>query len=235
MAGDLDAAARDQVAYWDAGSPSYRWMEIALDQFRTKPITNPRTLRGISLMNVAIYDAMVAVWNARYQYNRVRPSLADLTLAPLVAVPNSPSYPSEQAVAAGAAATILGYLYPDDAASLEAKAQEAAQSRALAGVNYPSDVQAGLALGRQVAQLVIDRAKADGSDAVWDGTMPTAAGSWTGEKPIEPLAGTLAYLFPDEADAITARGEEAANSRLWGGSTRLQAFPSSWPAAAQRC
>ncbi len=229
MAGDLDAAARDQVAYWDAGAPSYRWIEIALDQFRNKPIANPRILRGMSLMDVAIYDAMVAAWNAKYQYNRIRPSLADPTLAPLVAVPNSPSYPAEQAVAAGAAATILGYLYPDDAASFEAKAQEAAQSRVMAGVNYPSDVEAGLELGRQVAQLVIDRAKVDGSDAVWDGTMPTAAGSWTGEKPIEPLAGTwrtwvlksadelrppppLAYDSPEKAAEIQ---EMAAYTRTW--------------------
>jgi membrane-associated phospholipid phosphatase len=144
------------VAYWDAGSPSYRCIEIALDQLNTKPMPNPRLLRGMSLMNVAIYDAMVAAWDAKYNYNRVRPSLADPTLAPLVAVPNSPSYPSEQAVAAGAAAAVLGYLYPDDAATFEAKAQEAAQSRVLAGVNYPSDAAAGLELGRQVAQLVIE-------------------------------------------------------------------------------
>ena len=39
--GELDAATRDQIAYWDAGSPSYRWIEIALDQFRTKPDHQP--------------------------------------------------------------------------------------------------------------------------------------------------------------------------------------------------
>ena len=229
LAGQLDAATRDQIAYWDAGSPSYRWIEIALDQFRTKPITSPRTVRGMSLLNVAIYDAMVAAWNAKYTYNRPRPSVIDPALAPLVAVPNSPSYPSEQAVAAGAAAAILGYLYPDDAAGFAAKAEEAAQSRVRAGVNYPSDVQAGLALGREVAQLVIDRAKADGSDAAWDGTLPTEAGHWTGEKPIEPLAGTwktwvltaadelrppapYAYDSPEKAAELQ---EMAAFTRTW--------------------
>ena len=190
LTNQLDAKTRDQVAYWDAGSPSYRWIEIALNQFKSKPIANPRISRGMSLMNVAIYDAMVAAWNAKYTYNRPRASLTDPTLTTLVAVPNSPAYPAEQAVAAGAASAILGYLYPDDAASFEAKAAEAAQSRVLAGVNYPSDVQAGLDLGRQVGQLVIERAKADGSDATWDGTLPTGPGYWTGEKPIEPLAGT---------------------------------------------
>jgi len=185
-----DATIRDQVAYWDTGAPSYRWMEIALTQFRTKPITNPRILRGLSLMNVAIYDALVAAWDAKYTYNRLRPTLTDPTLTPLVAVPNSPTYPAEHAVAAGAAAAILGYLYPDDAQIFQSKAEEAAHSRVLAGVNYPSDVAAGLELGRQVAQLVIAHAQNDGSDVVWDGVMPTEPGHWTGEKPIEPLAGS---------------------------------------------
>ena len=122
-----NAAAEAQVVYWDAGSPSYRWIEIALNQIKNKPISNPRVARGLSLMNVAIYDAMVAAWDAKYSYNRLRPSQVDPTLATLVAVPNSPAYPAEHAVAAGAAAAILSYLYPDDAQTFAAKAEEAAR------------------------------------------------------------------------------------------------------------
>ncbi len=122
--------------------------------------------------------------------NRPRPSAVDPTLATLVSIPNSPSYPSEHAVAAGAAAAILGYIYPDDAQTFQAKAEEAAYSRVLAGVQYPSDVEAGLELGRQVALLVIERAEADGSAAKWDGVIPSEPGHWTGENPVEPLGGT---------------------------------------------
>ncbi len=190
LAAQRDAAAREQVAYWDAGSPSYRWIEIALAQFKSKPFPPLRTSRGMSLMNVAIYDAMVAAWDAKYTYQRSRPSLVDPTLTTLVVNPHSPAYPAEHAVAAGAAAAVLGYLYPDDAQTFQAKAEEAAYSRVLAGVQYPSDVEAGLALGRQVALLVLERAKADGSDAQWDGVVPSEPGHWTGEKPVEPLGGT---------------------------------------------
>lgn len=190
LADQQDAATRGQVAYWDAGAPSYRWIEIALTQFKSKPLPPLRVARGMSLMNVAIYDAMVTAWNAKYTYNRPRPSALDGTFTPLLAAPNSPAYPSEHAVAAGAAATILGYLYPDDAPTFQAKAEEAAHSRLLAGVQYPSDVEAGLELGRQVALLVLERAKTDGSDAQWNGVIPTEPGHWTGEKPIEPLGGT---------------------------------------------
>jgi membrane-associated phospholipid phosphatase len=93
-------------------------------------------------------------------------------------------------VAAGAASAILAYLFPDDAQSFEDQAQAAAQSRLLAGVSYPSDVEAGLALGRAVAAKVIERANADGSDAEWTGTVPTGPGLWSGEFLAVPLMGT---------------------------------------------
>lgn len=190
LASQRDDAARNKIAYWDAGSPSYRWVEIALNQLQKKPFSNPRNQRALALLNTAIYDAMVTAWDAKYTYNRPRPSEADATLIMLVATPRSPSYPSEHAVAAGAAAAVLAYLYPDDAKMFNDLADEAAQSRVLAGVQYPSDAKAGLELGRAVAAKVIERAKNDGSDAKWTGTVPTGAGLWNGTNPIEPLAGT---------------------------------------------
>jgi membrane-associated phospholipid phosphatase len=92
-------------------------------------------------------------------------------------------------VAAGAAAAIIGYAYPDDAARFDALAEEAGRSRMLAGVSYPSDVTAGLELGRAVAAKVIARAQADGSDAQWTGTVPVGPGLWNGTNPLEPLIG----------------------------------------------
>src|SRR4051812_27166814 len=99
LAAQSNADTEAQVAYWDAGSPSYRWVQIALNQFKSKPMSNPRVARGMAMMNIAIDDAMVAAWDAKYAYKRPRPSQVDPSLIPLVAVPNSPSYPSEHAVA----------------------------------------------------------------------------------------------------------------------------------------
>lgn len=190
LADKRDAKALTQIAYWDAGSPSYRWQEIALGQVVKASSNPPRTMRMMALMNVAIYDAMIAAWDAKYAYNRPRPSQTDAKFTPLVAVPNSPAYPAEHAVAAGAAAAVLSYIYPDDTKTFEELAQQAGQSRVLAGVQYPSDVVAGLVLGHAVAAKVIERAKADGSDAKWSGTIPKGPGYWNGENPLEPLAGT---------------------------------------------
>jgi membrane-associated phospholipid phosphatase len=189
VAGRTDADLA-RIRYWDAGPPSNRWVEIALAQFFSKPISNPRILRGMSLMNVAIYDATVAAWDTKYFYSRKRPAVLDPTLDTAAATLDSPSYPSEHAVVAGAASEILAYIYPDDAQTFRDKAQEDADSRVLAGVQYPTDSVAGLALGRAVAARVIERAKSDGSDAVWTGTVPSGPGLWSGTNPIEPLAGT---------------------------------------------
>lgn len=190
MVAQPDANTMAQVTYWDAGAPSYRWLQIALAQIKSKPLSNPRVARGLALLNVAMYDSLVATWNAKYSYNRPRPDQLDPTLATLVTTPTSPAYPAEHAVVAGAATTILSYLYPDDAATFQAKAEEAGQSRVIAGVQFPSDIQAGFDLGRAVAEQVLERAKTDGSDAQWDGVIPNGPGQWRGEKPIEPLAGT---------------------------------------------
>jgi membrane-associated phospholipid phosphatase len=184
-----DAAAQAQVAYWDAGSPSYRWVELALAHLRANPVSGPRFYRALSLLNVAIYDAMVATWDAKYAYNRPRPGALDSTLSVLAQHTDSPAYPSEHAAAAGAASAVLAYLFPDAAQSFEEKAAEAAESRLLAGAHYPSDVEAGLELGRQVAAQVIARAEQDNAIPAWDGVIPTGPGYWSGETPVEPTTG----------------------------------------------
>jgi membrane-associated phospholipid phosphatase len=196
-----DEAALQQIAYWDAGSPSYRWLEVTFSQLKSKPLPGPHTQRLIALVNVAIYDGMVAAWDAKYTYNRSRPAASAAGLPVLAQHTNSPSYPSEHAVAAGAASAILAYVYPDDAQLFMDKADGAAHSRVLAGAHFPSDVAAGLELGRQVAQQVIARAEQDGSAAQWDGVIPTGPGLWSGEKPVEPMAAhwqTWALAAPDE-------------------------------------
>ena len=191
-----------QIAYWDSGSPSYRWLEIAFAQNRAKPANAPRVARMMSLLNVAIYDALVVAWDAKYSYNRARPATLAPGLDVLAHQTNSPSYPSEHAVAAGAASTVLAYIYPDLAQEFMTKAQAAADSRVLAGAHFPSDVAAGLALGQQVAQQVIARAQVDDALPAWDGVIPTGPGHWTGEKPVEPNAGKWQTWVLSSQDAL---------------------------------
>src|SRR5438552_8183633 len=77
-----DTAALDQVSYWDSGAPGYRWNEIAIAQGLKDGIAIA-AYRVLALVNVAIYDATVAAWDAKYTYNRPRPSEADPSLTAL--------------------------------------------------------------------------------------------------------------------------------------------------------
>jgi len=183
-----DLATRDIINFWDAGSPAYRWIEM------TYPLASgAMSARPLALLSVAIYDATIAAWDSKYAYNRLRPSQVDSMLTTAVPTPQSPSYPSEHAVVAGAASEILAYLFPAQAQFYRDKAKEAAQSRVAAGVQFPSDSSAGLELGRAVAAKIIEWAQADGSDRPWTGTVPTGPCRWqseTGAAPAMPMAGT---------------------------------------------
>jgi membrane-associated phospholipid phosphatase len=185
-----DASTQQQIQFWDVGSPAFRWNEIAITEALQRNLDQNHAARAMALLNVAIYDATIAAWDSKYAYNRPRPSASDPTLVPAVPNSASPSYPSEHAATAGAAAAILAYIFPDHASSFLAQADAAAQSRVQAGLQYPSDAQAGLELGRQIGALAVERAKHDGSDAVWDGKIPTGPGYWTGKDPIQPTCGT---------------------------------------------
>jgi membrane-associated phospholipid phosphatase len=190
LAATRDRAALDRVAYWDTGSPSYRWSEIAVAEHLKAGIPWQLAARDLALMHIAIYDAMIAAWDSKYAYKRPRPSAATASLAIAIPSPPSPSYPAEHAVAAGAASEVLAYIFPARAEYFRELAEEAARSRLIAGVNYQSDIAAGMALGREVAALVIARGKSDGTDAKWTGSVPTGPGKWTGINPILPLNGT---------------------------------------------
>jgi hypothetical protein len=196
------AETLDRISYWDAGSPGYRWNEIATQQ-TLKTGMGLDAYRVMALLNVAIYDATVAAWDAKYVHNRARPAASDPALETAIPTPNSPSYPCEHSATAGAAATVLGYLFPDDAQALADLADEAARSRVEAGVVHPSDTEAGLDLGRQVGELVVAYAQTDGSDAEFDpATMPSGEGIWSGDPTTlaHPMYGTWKTWVLESAD-----------------------------------
>ncbi|HEU5186295.1 MAG TPA: phosphatase PAP2 family protein [Gemmatimonadaceae bacterium] len=167
--------------------PTTAWHNLALDLFGfywillpdVRLATPARSARAFALLHVAMYDALVATWDAKYAYDRVAPARADSRVRALVPVTDVPSYPSEHAAAAAAAAAVFTYLFPDeDTASFSALAREAGEARIAAGASYRSDVEAGYAIGRAVAAAVIERARTDGSDAAWAGTVPDGPTAW---------------------------------------------------------
>ena len=134
-AAQQNATIAEQIRYWDAGSPGYRWVELISNRFNSgQPLTSfPH--RVYTYVTMAIHDATIAAWDSKYFYNRPRSSEMDATIRTAVETPNSPSYPSEHAVVSFAAAAVLSYLLPGEAARFQDMADEAARSRLHAGVS----------------------------------------------------------------------------------------------------
>jgi len=108
---------------------------------------------------------------------------------------------------------VLSYLNPAEADSFRAMAEEAGISRLYAGVEFPSDYYAGMALGHRVAEKVIALAKADGSAVPWTGSIPTGKCMWTGTNPgnvAMPGWKTLVLSSPSEFRPAAPPGCESA-------------------------
>ena len=194
-----DAQTLNQIRYWDAGSPAYRWNEMVSEMVSFK---DPALFfrQPNAWMNMAIYDATIAAWKAKYHYQRKHPSQVDPSIKPLVDVPATPAYPCEHTVTAAAASHVLAYFFPTISDSLLNLAKAASQSRINAGVQFPSDVEAAWKLGQQVAMKVIEQAKKDGSDAKWTGSMNTDPKRWRGDVPVGAVAASFTPVLLKSGD-----------------------------------
>jgi membrane-associated phospholipid phosphatase len=184
---NLDATTKQQIVFWNAGSPGYRWQDMmnkqwAVDTGRYGALAN-------MLLGTATYDATIAAWNTKYAYNRPRPFTTDSRIKAYTIKPESPSYPCEHSVAAGVAVTIFAHFYPALADSVKKLAQQLMDSRIAAGVAFPSDTRAGFDLGKKIAEKEIEATKDFVSTTAWDGKIPDKPGLWRGKFAMLPLAG----------------------------------------------
>ena len=187
----LTAAQKKAIDYWGAGAV-LRWNEIGRElaaRYNVPPASNaagvypvpnaadpladpkfpfanpPYTARALAYLSIAQYDALVAAWKYKYQYNRKAPSEVDAAIKPLLPSTGIPAYPSEEAVVAQASYVILLAMFPGEGPFLKEKLAEAKNSVIWAAKNVGSDVDAGAALGAGVAAKVMARAKTDGMSA----------------------------------------------------------------------
>lgn len=130
------------------------------------PFSNPPyAARAYAYVSAAQYDALVSAWYFKDKFKRAAPYKVDGSVK--VSVPKSdlPSYPSEDAVVAGASFEIMKLLFPADASYIAQKANEEKKYRLWSGANVLSDIVAGDSLGRWVARKIVARAKGDGMGA----------------------------------------------------------------------
>jgi len=161
-----DTRTPDQLRiarYWADGAgtatPPGHWNAIASDLIDGHSLPEIRAAWVLALVNMALMDASISCWQAKYTYWLIRPSQADPQIVTAVPLPNFPSYSSGHAAFSGAASDVLGDIFPEERAALRAMAEEAALSRVYAGIHYRFDSDRGLAQGRAIARLAIARGR----------------------------------------------------------------------------
>jgi membrane-associated phospholipid phosphatase len=140
-------------------TPAGHWNRAAAKLIAEHPGSELQAARVFALLNMAVMDAGIGCWEAKYHYWYLRPTQADPTLTLPVGLPNFPSYPSGHACFSGAAAEVLGALFPAAKEQMTAMATEASMSRVYGGIHYKFEGQQGLALGREVGRLAAEKAR----------------------------------------------------------------------------
>jgi hypothetical protein len=135
--GRVDSSVRtpqetEVARFWEgkAGTPQAPgyWNEIAESAAASQHNTLAQDARLFAQLNVALADAVISHFDAKYTYNRWRPitaiqlaeqngnpdTVADPNWRPLLSTPPNPSYVSGHGAVSGAAATVLAHFFGTD-------------------------------------------------------------------------------------------------------------------------
>ena len=241
---DLSDDEKDLIDYWSAGAV-LRWNEILRDlvakhnlppqeneagiypipsaanplAYPMFPFSNPPyAARAYAYVSTAQYDALIAAYHYKKLYNRKAPYLNDNSIKRLIPESSLGSYPSEDAVVVGVTVEMLKLLFPGDIDYIMQKAEEHKRYRIIAGANVRSDINAGEALGKAVAQKFIARAKTDkagaavGNEALWaslknnaisKGLEPWVSAESPARPPMLPVFGKVKTFLFDSTTLVT--------------------------------
>ena len=154
--------------FWADGintfTPPGHWNYIAATDFVKQNFSEARWARNMALLNMSLMDAAIVCWDAKSIYFSPRPSQMNPDIKTVTGVPNFPAYISGHSTFSGAAATVLGYIIPANAAVYKSYADEASKSRLFAAIHYRSDCDKGLEAGNKVGAYAIARGRIDGAE-----------------------------------------------------------------------
>jgi hypothetical protein len=178
---DLTPEQETIARFWsdDPGTtstPPGHSISIATQVLRREDASLATAAETYARVGMAVCDAFIACWNAKYAYNLLRPvtylqRLLDPGWSPILVTPPFPEYPSGHSVQSGAAFQVLtdlfgdGYAFVDhthDARGFAPRsfgsffeaAEEAAISRLYGGIHFRSAVEKGITQGRCIGRVV---------------------------------------------------------------------------------
>ncbi len=166
-----DNATREELAIvykWADGAGTYappgHWNDIAEDYIVKANFSEVRAARAFALLNMALHDAAVGCWETKYFYFNPRPSQLDPSIRTKTGLPNFPSYTSGHSTFSAAAASVLSYLFSQDAQYFNDQVKEASLSRLYGAIHYRADIEAGVSHGTKIGSYTVNFASGDGAN-----------------------------------------------------------------------
>ena len=184
---NLTAQQKTIADYWSdgpgaTGTPPGHWIAIVSQIARNDGLSLASAAEAYARVGIAVHDAFIACWNAKYVFNLQRPvtyinSNIDASWTPYIVTPNFPTYTSGHSTQSGAAARVLADMFgtksftdtthtnhglvppqqPRSFKSFDEAAVEAADSRLFGGIHFAFDNYHGLASGYCIAQAILDK------------------------------------------------------------------------------
>jgi acid phosphatase (class A) len=146
----------------DARISIFRFADALGDPSGFTPANLPLTVELFRDLTVDEHAVLAA---AKKEFGRPRPFTVEPRLNPVIVRPHSASYPSGHSTWAYATALVLADMVPERRAQILARANEFAHNRSVAGVHYPSDVEAGKLAGTTLAAMLFDCAPFEKEEA----------------------------------------------------------------------
>ena len=174
--------------FWQSGTATYFWNTVALQLAAKEDMSLVEHAYLFGALNVAIADAVIADWDAKYHYSFWRPvtaialadtdgnaaTVADPSWTPLITTPNFPEYPSAHSAFSSAGMTVLAHFFGANTAfvvdsygmpgvtrtfgSFDEALAELVNARVYGGIHFRSSCKDGQAVGTAVGEYVMKNA-----------------------------------------------------------------------------
>jgi hypothetical protein len=165
--------------FWNASTASYYWNNIAVNLGAQRHFTLSDNAHMLALVTLAMGDAVIACWEAKYHYVFWRPITAirattDPAWTSLLITPAFPEYPSGHSTVSGAAAAVLADTFGENTpfqigsdvmlgvirpfTSFTNATDEIKDARVFGGIHFRTACNDGDATGRAVGSYVLQNA-----------------------------------------------------------------------------
>lgn len=164
-------------------SPPGHWVHIACAVAEKESYSAIKTASLISKTAVALFDAFISCWEAKYYYNYVRPETVinaksfikkyiDKDWQPLIQTPPFPEYPGGHSTASASASVVLTKMVGDNYSFLDSTevpygrparkfnsfyeaSDQASISRLYGGIHFLNSLNTGKDMGKAIGELVV--------------------------------------------------------------------------------